>query len=124
MSMLYPVHTVKKYLIGIAICTFDFSTNMEGSFVVILLFYVKEQPNLPCNCIVYPITNLDNDYLRGLAYIYIIIVHRKGEFWVPGRKSNIGQNKYQNQEEPHIPSYFFNPLVKSSQIFILIQSPS
>ena len=114
MSMLYPVHTVKKYLIGIDICTFDFSTNMEGSFVVILLFYVKEQPNLPCNCIVYPITNLDNDYLRGLAYIYIIIVHRKGEFWVPGRKSNIGQNKYQNQEEP----------CRTSHTFILFQSTS
>ena len=44
-------------------CTFDFSTNMEGLFVVMLLFYVKKQPNLPC--IVYQIANLDNDYLRG-----------------------------------------------------------
>ena len=52
-------------------CTFDFSTNMEGLFVVMLLFYVKKQPNLPC--IVYQIANLDNDYLRGLAYIQVMI---------------------------------------------------
>ena len=43
--------------------------------------------------------------------------------------SYIGQNKYENLEESSRTShtrssYFFNPLVKSCQIFILIQSPS
>ena len=43
--------------------------------------------------------------------------------------SYIGQNKYENLEEPSRTShtrssYFLNPLVKSCQIFILIQSPS
>ena len=43
--------------------------------------------------------------------------------------SYIGQNKYENLEEPSRTShtrysYFFNTFVKSCQIFILIQSPS
>ena len=61
MSMLYSVSKIYR-------STFDFSTNMEGLFVVMLLFYVKKQHNL--TCIVYQVTNLDNSYLRGLAYIH------------------------------------------------------
>ena len=76
---------------------------------------------------------------KGHTYLYYnstkegrILASRQKKYELLENMKNpsyIGQNKYENLEEPSRTShtrssYFLNPLVKSCQIFILIQSPS
>ena len=93
-----------------------FMARMNGRRVPVLKAQLEAKRNLYYNC------TKEVRILCSRQKKYELLENMKNP-------SYIGQNKYENLEEPSRTSltrssYFFNPLVKSYQIFILIQSLS
>ena len=117
----------------------------------IFVFFDNLNPMYPMSCpldwLLWRPSNWSNPRFVGkrwhalFLYSISIITNSRQEFWVPGRKSmkfwkawkilltyDRISIKYEYLVEPSRTSlarfsYFFNPLVKSCQIFILFQSP-
>ena len=105
----------------------------------ILSFLMQNTAPWHCYCHNVKVLSMPNTWRAVARHLYYnctkegwILCSRQKKYELLENMKNpsyIGQNKYENLEEPSRTShtrssYFFNPLVKSCQIFILIQSPS